>query len=49
MIDVILVGIGMVFLGLFGIRQISKYNAKKYAEWDSGAACWKSAHIPRGK
>jgi len=30
----ILIGFGMVILGLLGIRQISKYNAKKYAAWD---------------
>jgi len=34
MMTFILIGCGMVFLGLFGIRQISKYNARKYAAWD---------------
>ena len=30
----ILIGFGMVILGMLGIRQISKYNARKYAAWD---------------
>jgi hypothetical protein len=34
MMTFILIGFGMVILGMLGIRQISKYNARKYAAWD---------------
>lgn len=30
----ILIGLVMSIVGMIGIRQISKYNAKKYAAWD---------------
>ena len=34
MIEIALIGLSMVILGLVGVRQISKYNAKKFAAWD---------------